>query len=72
MRKQYRYTEWSFGKYRLYIYHNGVLVESKDCWLDVLDEEIDVLELNGYKYGYTEEEVETAKQQYENMLRNII
>ena len=40
MKKQYRYIETTFLKVRLYIYHNGELVDSKEMWLDEADKKV--------------------------------
>ena len=72
MKKQYRYIKTTCFKVRLYTYHNGELVDSKEMWLDEADKEMAKLELDGYIYGYTQEEVEEAKKKYEEMLKNII
>lgn len=73
MKKQYRYSDENlFYRAFLYIYHDGILVDTKRYWSDELYEEIKKLEQDGYTYGYTKEEVEEAKQQYENMLENVI
>lgn len=72
MKKQYRCKEDLFFKVRLYVYHDGELIESKSFYLDEADKEMDRLESNGYTYGYTKEEVKKAKERYENMLVNII
>lgn len=72
MKKQYRNTDSLFYRCYLYIYHDGILVDTKRYWYDELYEEIEKLEQDGYTYGYTREEVEKAKQKYENMLENVI
>ena len=72
MRKQYRYNDYTFGKKRLYIYHDGELVERKELWIDDILDEQERLESEGYKYGFLDGEVEEAKQRYEHMLENMI
>ena len=72
MRKQYRYNDYTFGKKRLYIYHDGELVETKEFWIDDFLDEQEKLEGDGYTYGYLNGEVEEAKQQYEYKLENMI
>ena len=72
MKLQYRYYE-SFGfKYVIQLYRDGQLVESYKVYSIDLDDEIDKLESQGYVYGYTEDEVNKAKERYERMLNNII
>ena len=72
MRKQYRYNDYTFGKKRLYIYHDGELVERKELWIDDMLDEQERLEAEGYKYGFLDGEVKEAKQRYEHMLENMI
>lgn len=71
-KKQYRYNAGCFGKYYLYIYNDGKLIEKKILWGDEFDEEVDRLIEEGYTYGFTNDEVENAKQKYERMLLNVI
>ena len=54
------------------LYCDGWVVKTYKVWLDELDDEIDKLEGQGYVYGYTEQEVNEVKEQYETMLDNII
>lgn len=74
MKKQYRYQEKRLGsfKYGIHIYHNGKLIETVEVYFDELDDIIDTLEDQGYSYGFTEAEVESARLRYERMLENII
>ncbi len=72
MKRQYRFERDIQCKTRLCIYHDGKLVDSKKLWIDDAGEEADKLELDGYVYGYTKEEVIKAKEEYEKMLKNII
>ena len=72
MRKQYRYNDYTFGKKRLYIYHDGKLVETKELWVDEFLDEQERLEDEGYTYGFLDGEVEEEKQRYEHMLANMI
>lgn len=72
MRKQYRYSDSSFGKKTLYIYHDGMLVEIKELYIDDFLDAEEELKSNGYTYGYTEAEVEVAKNRYNRMLANMI
>ena len=72
IKKQYRYSEATFGKYYLHIYHDGEFVERKTFWGDEIDEEIDKLKMKGYTYGFTKDEVKEAKRRYDRMLANII
>ena len=72
IKKQYRYKDWTYGKKRLYIYHDGKLVETKELWIDDFLDEQGELECDGYTYGFFKEEVEEARQLYERMLSNMI
>ena len=72
MKKQYRYIEASWWKYRIEVYHNGVLVNQKEVTTLELDEEIDKLEKDGYTFGYTKEEVQKATNTYFDILENQI
>lgn len=72
MKKQYRCKEDTWCKRRLYVYHDGELIQSQSFYLDEIEKEIDKLESNGYILGYTKEEVEEVKERYERMLRDII
>lgn len=72
MKKQYRCKDYKFGQKILYIYHDGKLVLTKKLWLDECLNHIDELQEAGYTYGFTEKEVEEAKEKYERMLEKII
>lgn len=72
MKKQYRCKDYKFGQKILYIYHDGKLVVTKKLWLDECFNHIEELQEAGYTYGFTEEEVEEARQQYIHMLANKI
>lgn len=72
MKKQYRYTDGTFGKKILYIYHDGKRVDTKKLYIDEFLDEKDRLDAEGYSYGYFEDEIEEAKRRYEYMLKNMI
>lgn len=72
MKKQYRYYETISFKYDIELWHDGSFFNVYEVWLDELEDEICKLEDQGYTYGYTEYEVEKARQRYENMLKDII
>lgn len=54
------------------LYHNGHFYKSYKVWADQVAREEYRLRQHGYTYGYTKEEVEKAKQRYEEMLKDII
>ena len=72
MRLQYRYFEYIGFQCVIQLYCDGWLAKSYKVYLDELDDEIDKIEKQGYKFGYTEQEVENARKRYEEMLSNII
>ena len=72
MKLQYRYIDIGTFKRRIFLYHDGELVEKRDVWIDELEGETDKLEAQGYSYGYTKEEVEYARELYESKLSRII
>ena len=72
MRLQYRYFEYIGFQYMIQLYCDGWLVKSYKVYLDALDDELDKIEKQGYSYGFTEKEVNAAKERYEKMLSNII
>ena len=72
VKKQYRYYETATFKYNIDVYHDGKRVNTIIAWLDDLDGEIYKLQLQGYTFGFTEQEAILAKQQYERILNNLI
>ena len=72
MKRQYRYDYNNWHSFNLQIYHDGKLINSQNVELYEIDDEINKLITNGYVYGYTKEEVEMAKQDYEMMLESMI
>lgn len=72
MKLQYRYYEHLGFKYMIQLYCDGQLVKSYKVYSIDMDDEIEKLEEQGYSYGFTEKEVNKAKEQYERMLNNII
>ena len=72
MKKQYRISKnIGFKKY-FYIYHDGVLVLKYPVWDDDMSDEIERLEILGYTRGYSDIEVEEAREKLEHMLKNMI
>ena len=72
MKKQYNLSYHSWCKKTIKIYHDGELILTKTMWLDDIDKYIVQLEKDGYKYGYTQEEVNRARQDYEYKRANMI
>lgn len=73
MRKQYRVIDQTFEKIRVFLYHDGEVVEKKDMWKDdEYNKYIEKLEVDGYDYGWTPTEVENAKHNYEYRNKNCI
>ena len=72
MKKQYRYHEIASFKYAIKLYHDAKLINTREVWLSELYDEVDKLEEQGYTYGFTKDEVEKARLQYEAKLKNII
>lgn len=72
MKKQYRYHKTAGFQYMLQLYCDGWLVKSYKVYFDELDDEIDKIESQGYVYGYSENELKSARERYEHILNNII
>lgn len=72
MKLQYRYAANNRLQFIVQLYCDGQLVNTYKVWQDKIDEEIDNLIKEGYTLGFTEEEIETEKYIYEEMLANII
>ena len=73
MLKQCRLQELCFGKYRVYLYHDGKEISKEEYWNDAeFDEYLESLEKDGYKQCYTEKEVQEAKAIYDTYSRNVI
>lgn len=72
MKKQYRFYGTTGFQCVIQLYCDGWLVKSYKVYLDELDDEIDKIESQGYVLGYTEQELESARQRYEEMLNNVI
>ena len=72
MKKQYDYYECRWPNYEIVLYHDGtkVTVERKD--LLKLEDYLEQLENDGYVRGYTEEDVEEARQRWEHIYENRI
>ena len=72
MKKQYRIEALSFAKCVVILYHDGVEVERNRMWEDECDDYVDKLEDEGYTFGYSVDEVENARKNYEWRLEDII
>lgn len=72
MRKQYRIVEGRWPYYELVLYHDGIKVETRDSNQMVIGHDTDKLAEEGYTYGYTDEEIEMARERYERKRANRI
>lgn len=72
MKLQYRYIDVGGFQYIVRLYCDGWLVKSYKIYLDELDDEVEKIENEGYAYGYTEDELDKAREQYERILDNVI
>lgn len=72
MRKQFRYEQLVFGKFGLYIFHDGKMVANQEIWSPEIFDIIEELEEDGYTYGFLPNEAEEALKRYERIKNNII
>lgn len=72
MRKQYRIVERHWPYYNIILYHDGVEVEVRNSDQMVIGHDTDKLKSEGYTYGFTDNEIEKAREKYERMLENRI
>lgn len=73
MLKQCRLQELSFGKYRVYLYHDGKEISREEYWNGTeLDEYLENLEKDGYKQCYTDKEIQEAKTVYDTRSKGAI
>ena len=72
MRKQYTIIDDVWSKKIVKTYHDGKIEETKLLWLNEVDEYIEQLEKDGYTFGYTQEQVNQARQDYEYKRANMI
>jgi hypothetical protein len=68
MRKQYVVKEGPTFRVWISTYHDGVPMQEDKIWLDDYDNFTDKLEEDGYERAYTKEEVQEAKENYEQLL----
>ena len=72
-KKQYHCIQNSSGRYVISTYHNGDLKTTIQIgYASEMKEYIQSLERQGYTRGYTSDEIEEAKQIYQEMLFNEI
>lgn len=70
--KQYRYKEINWPYYDFFWYVDGKQIKKiKVDQLELYDY-IEEAESQGYTFAYTEEELERAKKNYENILNNLL
>ena len=72
LRKQYRYLPYASFQYAIILYENGAQKKWYKVWEDELKEELERLETDGYRPGFTREEVLAQKDKYQYMFRNVI
>lgn len=68
--KQYRYKKINWPYYEFFWYINGKQIKVKKIDQLELDDYIEKAENQGYTFTYTKEELEHAKEYYENILKN--
>ena len=67
MLKQYRVREGKIFEYIIELYHDGKLVNTEKVWASDKEGKINILENEGYSYGYTSIEIQRQKKIYELM-----
>ena len=67
MLKQYRVREGKVFEYIIELYHDGKLVNTEKVWASDKAGKVNVLENEGYTYGYTAIEIQRQKKIYELM-----
>lgn len=72
MRKQYRVVEKDWYRSYLCLYHDGEGVSVNIYNLHEIYDVIEGVESHGYTRGYTKEEIDSAKRDYEHKLANAI
>lgn len=73
MLKQCRVRECRFGKYCVYLYHDGKLISEEEHWDgEEFDQYLDKLAEEGYVECYSSEEIEQDKRQYEYRSKHTI
>ena len=72
MKLQYTCSEHTTFQYIIRLWCDGWLVKSYKVYLDELNDEIDKIKSQGYVYGYSENELKSARERYEHILNNII
>lgn len=72
MKKQYDYYEARWPSYEVVLYHDGTKVGVEQKNLLALDKYLEQLEAEGYSRGFTEEDVEKARKEWEYIYENRI
>ena len=67
MLKQYRVRQGKGCEYVIELYHDGRLTNTEKVWASDKEGKINVLENEGYTYGYTAIEIQRQKKIYELM-----
>lgn len=72
MRKQYTFYETQTFKYRIELYHDGEFVKAFDVWQDELDDTMTEIERQGYRQGYTKQDIDRVNYQLKIMMEHYI
>ena len=72
MKLQYNIEDYYSFRVLFKTYQDGKLVNIYPVYIDEQEAEINKLEEQGYAYGYTEKQVQRAKESYEYKLERII
>ena len=69
-RKQFRYQERANFRMFLYLFVDGKHICSFKLWITEFEVARDILEMAGFQYGYTADEISDAYSTYEHMRDN--
>ena len=72
MKLQYNIEDYYSFRVLFKTYQDGKLVNIYPVYIDEQEAEVNKLEEQGYTYGYTEKQVQRAKESYEYKLERII
>ena len=69
-RKQFRYQERANFRVSLFLFIDGKHICSYELWKDEFEVARDIIEMAGFQYGYTVDEISDAYSTYEHMRDN--